>query len=218
MVSRVSVATLLVFCAIVPAARAQEPPPPIPPVVLDLRGSFTRFPTADTELAASRGLNTTELPRPALGGDVGLHLYPLRFRAVTFGIGGQFSYLRGRHTPSATGQDVFLRPVTERFVTGGAQLSLNFGNGNGWSYLSGGIGRSVWQVIPGTADATAADNERLKTINYGGGARWFMKKRLAFSFDVRLHAVNPGSPFSGFPGSPRTTLMVISAGASLKLR
>ena len=39
----------------------------------------------------------------------------------------------------------------------------------------------------------AADEEPLKTINYGGGARWFTKTHLAFSFDVRFYAINPGT-------------------------
>jgi hypothetical protein len=56
----------------------------------------------------------------------------------------------------------------------------------------------------------------LKTINYGGGARWFAKKHLAFSFDVRFHAINPGTASGGFPPSPRTTFLVIGAGVSVK--
>ena len=44
-----------------------------------------------------------------------------------------------------------------------------------------------------------------------------MKPHLAFSFDVRVYAISPGSPSPlGFPGSPRATLMVIGAGVSLK--
>ena len=36
-----------------------------------------------------------------------------------------------------------------------------------------------------------ADQQRVETINYGGGARWFIKPRLAFSIDVRFYAVSP---------------------------
>jgi hypothetical protein len=50
-----------------------------------------------------------------------------------------------------------------------------------------------------------------------------MKSHLAFSFDVRLYAVSPGTPEPGFffnggpaPGSPRTKLMIIGAGVSVK--
>jgi hypothetical protein len=207
---------VLIWCTAAADARAQDPPPPLPPLVLDLHGVFTRLPDDDLELAASRGLSVTELPGSAWGADVGLHFYPFRFRGMTLGIGGQFAFLRGHQSPGDS--EPLVRPVTERLVTGGAQLSFNFGTGNGWSYLSGGIGRSAWQIIPDGAEPASADEERLKTINYGGGARWFMKQRLAFSFDVRFHAINPGTPTAAFFGSPRTTLMVIGAGASLKIR
>ena len=97
------------------------------------------------------------------------------------------------------------------------QLSFNFGTGNGWSYISGGLGRSTWAVTPQGQEGFAADSEQLKTISYGGGARWFMKTHLAFSFDARFYAINPGTPFvAGALGSPRTTLIVIGAGVSVR--
>ena len=44
-----------------------------------------------------------------------------------------------------------------------------------------------------------------------------MKRHLAFSFDVRFNAINPGTPFfAGALGSPRTTLLVIGAGVSVR--
>lgn len=218
MIRRVAAAMALMLCAIAPAARAQETPPRLPFVVVDLHGTFARLPSDDVELAASRGITVGELPGPAVGGEVGVHVYPLVFRAITFGIGGQLIFARSHQTPPVTPSGAFLRPVTERFVSGSPQLSFNFGNGNGWSYLSGGLGRSVWQVIADDEEPHVADEERLKTINYGGGARWFIKKRLAFSFDVRFYAVNPGTGAFGFPGSPRSTILVIGAGASIKVK
>jgi hypothetical protein len=78
------------------------------------------------------------------------------------------------------------------------------------------VGLSQWSVIVDGQDAGPQDTERLRTINYGGGARWFAKDHLAFTFDVRFHLIAPGAPTSGRPGSPRTTLLVMSAGLSLK--
>ena len=66
------------------------------------------------------------------------------------------------------------------------------------------------------ATARAPDVERLKTIDYGGGARWFAKRHLAFSFDVRFYAINPSTPVNGLPPSPRTRLFVVGAGVSIK--
>ena len=96
------------------------------------------------------------------------------------------------------------------------QLSFNFGTGHGWSYLSGGIGRSTWSIVPDGRDPLNADRERLETINYGGGARWFVKPHLAFSVDARFYAIYPGTPDGGRPGGPRTTLLIVGAGISVK--
>jgi hypothetical protein len=70
--------------------------------------------------------------------------------------------------------------------------------------------------VPEGRPAFPTDSERLKTLNYGGGARWFAKSHLAFSLDVRFYALNPGSVYLDFPHSPRTTLLVIGAGISVK--
>jgi hypothetical protein len=195
-------------------ALAQEPPPKIGPFVVDLHATVPRFPQ-DPQLAQSRAMTLAELPGSGLGVLVGLHFYPLRWRAVTFGLGGEFATGRARQTPTAA--QTMVRPATERLTTITPQLSFNFGTGNGWSYISGGLGRSTWAVTPQGQEGFAADSERLKTISYGGGARWFMKTHLAFSFDARFYAINPGTPFvAGVLGSPRTTLIVIGAGVSVR--
>ena len=71
--------------------------------------------------------------------------------------------------------------------------------------------------IPGLAElpwkGTAALTRRAKQL---GGGRWFAKKHVAFSFDVRFYAINPGPPNGRFVGSPRTTLLVIGGGVSVK--
>ena len=195
-------------------AAAQDPPPRIGPFVVDLHATVPRFPQ-DPQLAASRGMDLLELPGSGLGLQIGVHVYPIRWRGVTFGVGGEFTTGRARQTPTAA--QTSLRPATERFTAVAPQLSFNFGTGNGWSYISGGLGPSTWAVVPQGQEGFGADSETLKTINYGGGARWFMKTHLAFSFDVRFYAINPGTPFfAGALGSPRTTLLVIGAGVSLK--
>ena len=58
--------------------------------------------------------------------------------------------------------------------------------------------------------------EPLQTFNYGGGARWFIKKRLAFSLDARFYDLKEGTAIPPAPGSPPTTLFIIAAGISLK--
>jgi len=209
---------LLLLCAFVSGARslrAQDPPPRIPWFVVDAHATVPRFPSNDTALADSRDLEASELPGRGWGAQVGLHIYPLRWRVITFGVGGEVAVGRATKTPNVD-TTVALRSAREVFRTIAPQLSFNFGNGNGWSYLSGGLGRSTWAIVPEGQENHPPDSEPLKTINYGGGARWFIKPRLAFSFDVRFYAINPGTPFGVLPGSPRTTLMVIGAGVSVK--
>ena len=193
---------------------AQDAPPSIGPFVVDLRGTFPGFPQ-DLFLANSRGLNVRELPGRGLGVDAGAHVYLFRWKAVTFGLGGQFTVGRARFAPPSESAESF-RSVTERFTSFGPQLSFNFGTGDGWSYFSGGVGRAVWSIVPDGSDPALPDEEILRAFNYGGGARWFAKPHLAFTFDVRIHAIDPGTPYLGRPGSPRTKLLIIGAGVSIK--
>jgi len=196
-------------------ARAQDAPPPIGLFVVDLHGVVPRF-GDDPALAESRGLTQPELPGSGLGITAGGEVYFAKFRSVTFGAGGDV--MIGR-SPIVSGQpdpSLELRAVTETLTSWLSELSLNFGNGNGWSYLSGGIGVSRWSIVPEGAAPLPIDNEWLKTINYGGGARWFPKKRLAFSLDVRFYEIAAGTAQLALPASPRTKLLVIGAGISVR--
>src|SRR4051812_26487021 len=126
--------TIAVICALASVFAAwsgpvfaQDPPPRIPLFVIDLHATTTAFPD-DPALAASRGLDPTELPGRGFGGDVAIHLFPFRYRAVTFGFGGRLMSTQAR---SNQGLDTLLpRPVTERFTYLGPQLSFNFGTGS----------------------------------------------------------------------------------------
>jgi hypothetical protein len=212
-------AAILALAAIVAPARfvsAQEPPPRLPLLVVDLHAVLPAF-SDDARLAASRGINQAQLPGVGVGGAVGAHVYFFKWRAVTFGIGGEMMLARGHRTPpSSAAQTGALAPVTERVRSIAPQVSFNFGTGDGWSYLSGGIATATWSIVPDGAAAIPGDDEALKTINYGGGARWFIKPHLAFSFDVRFYAISPGPPNGPTPGSPRTTMVVVGAGVSVK--
>jgi hypothetical protein len=196
-------------------AHAQDQPPPIGPFVIDLRGSFSRFP-ADQGLADSRGLGVNELPGPGFGVDAGAHVYPLRWGVVTFGFGAQVTAVRARSSGSDAGGVAVERPVTGRFLSLAPQLSFNFGSGNGWSYISGGVGPAAVSLVPDGQGSSSSDDERLTTLNYGAGARWFTRPHLAFTLDVRFYAMPAGTPRAGFQGSPPVTVFVAGAGISLK--
>ena len=109
-----------------------------------------------------------------------------------------------------------MRAVTEQFTSATAQLSFNFGSGNGWSYISGGSDRRQRTVIPAGAGVSAADAERLLSLNYGAGARWFIKPHVGFTFDVRWHQLSLGTPVDDLPASPASTLLIMSAGVTFK--
>jgi hypothetical protein len=197
-------------------AIAQDPPPPIPWVVVDLHGSIPRFPSDNPDLAASRNMNVAELPGSGLGVQLGLHVYPLRTRAVTIGLGGELAIGRASQTPGPTVSGATpLRAAEESITSLSPQLSLNFGNGSGWSYLSAGLGQTTWSLAPADLGEYPPNSDKLKTLNYGGGARWFIKPHVAFSFDVRFYAIGPGFAYI-FPATPRTTLLIIGAGISVK--
>ena len=199
-------------------ALAQDPPPPIPWFVVDLHATVPRFPSDDEQLAESRGMTVAELPGRGLGAQIAVQVYPLRTKAVTFGVGGELMAGRARQTPApgATVAGVVpLRAAEESIRSFSPQVSLNFGNGSGWSYLSVGLGQTTWSLATEDLIDYPPNSDKLKTFNYGGGARWFIKPHVAFSFDVRFYVISPGFDYI-FPASPRTRLLIIGAGVSLK--
>jgi hypothetical protein len=196
---------------------AQEPPPPIPRFVVDAHATVPLFPSDSQQLINSRNPSWTlaSLPGRGWGGQLGLHLYLLKWRALTVGIGGEVM-VASATSPGPTDQNRTAIALEERIVSAAPQLSFNFGTGHGWSYLSGGVGRSVWSLHETGQVEAAQDVEPLSTVNYGGGARWFIKNHLAFSLDARLYEIQPGTPVLPLVASPRTRMFIIGAGVSLK--
>ena len=207
-------APIVLWLSAAPAI-AQDAPPPIPRFAVDARGTIPKF-TRNLRLAQSRGLDVTELPGSGFGFDLDGHVYVFTWKAVTIGLGGQLTVARSHRSERVAGGEVVGRAVTERLTSISPQISFNFGTGDGWSYISGGIGPATWSVVPDAGSSLSSDTERLQTINYGGGARWFAKPHVAFTFDVRFYAINPGTPVLGLPGSPRTTMLIFGAGVSVK--
>jgi hypothetical protein len=187
----------------------------LPRFVVDLQASVPRLPT-DAEIAARRDLDVTWLPSWGVGVNAGVHAYPLRWKLVTFGIGGSFFWGgRSRTQDVLGGESEPSGPkVTTRLRGFAPQVSFNFGGRDGFSYLSGGISPAVLTVS--REDAPAETGEGAKTINYGGGARWFFSDRMAFSVDLRFYAIAPKLPSDKGGGHPRVTQMIASAGLSFR--
>jgi hypothetical protein len=195
-------------------ASAQDTPPPIGPFVVDIRATIPKFPQS-IFLASSRGLTEDELPGGGDGLDVGAQYYLLHWKVATLGVGGQFTFGRVHSAALETDGVVVSPGVAERFTSIAPQVSFNFGTGDGWSYISGGVGGSVWSIVPDGAEPLPSDQERLLTIDYGVGARWF-KRHAAFTFDVRFYTIGPSTPAFGYPGGPRITFVILGAGVSIK--
>lgn len=197
---------------------AQETQPedlPISRYVADVRFNFPKF-KQDPNVASSIGVATENLPTRGFGLVVGAHVYPLRLGIVTIGLGGEISKAtRGRTTNTGTDAAPVEVGVDTRFSAVSPQISFNFGARDGWSYISGGIGWSKF-TTENRAHPLPDPESATKTINYGGGARWFAKKHLAFGFDVRFYAVNPQLATATRPAFPRMTLLSLCGGISVR--
>ena len=202
---------LLLLRGVIPAA-AQDPGP-IGPFVIDVQGALVNV-GQDPDLAINRGLLPTQLSGSGLGINLAGHVYLFRWREITFGIGASAVFMSTSRTPGPDDLDPDGPTVNTRFRALSPQLSFNFGDGDGWSYLSGGIGTSRMSVFE--EQEIEPPQRRAGTLNYGGGARWFLTPSVAFSFDVRLFAISPLEQTDTEPGSPRMTRAAVSVGVSIK--
>ncbi|MCA1560040.1 MAG: hypothetical protein LC804_07155 [Acidobacteria bacterium] len=169
-----------------------------------------------SDLAASLDVTPVNLPTRGLGIVVGAHWYPARLGRMTLGIGGELMTSRGSRTQEPATEGGADGPtVNTRLSAVSPQVSFNFGGPEGWSYISGGIGWANFTTA--REDLPVADpSSRPKTINYGGGARWFSKKHVALSVDMRFYAINPQDATTARPAFPRMRLLVFSVGAGFK--
>ena len=200
-------------------ALAQPTERPIGRYVVDVRGSVVPF-KSNIELAQSRQMEPLDTPGLGMGLEVGAHLYFLRFKAITLGVGASFHSSLADRQPNEFSPDPDGPTLRKRFTAIAPQLSFNFGGSNGWSYISGGIAPTRLSLFPLNDDKNSQRSSN--TLNYGGGVRWFTSEHLAFSIDFRLYAISPLSAISpqeklpGQPYSPRMTQMVLSIGTSFK--
>ena len=220
-----------------PAAAQIAAPDPPGPYVIDVRVGTSAIPQ-DASFFPPVPIATI-IPSRGYGLDVGAHVYLMRLGPGRFGIGANVLRVRGTASPPAppsSGSTPATAPATTTpatrpdvnatLTTLAPQVSFNFGSAEGWSYVSAGVGRA--QLTTGTSafggsgsgtDLTperSADSGTRSSINVGGGARWFAKAHLAFSFDVRVHIVSAGAAEGTAPVTPRHTLLAASAGISLR--
>jgi hypothetical protein len=207
----------LTFAALLAAAPAWAQPAPTPPgpFALDVRFAMPSFNTGSA-LADPLGLRTAQMPSRGWGWDVGAQVYPLKSKRFALGLGASLVRTSGSRAPDPEDDAAVNDPTIEtRFDAFVPQLSLNFGTGRGWSYI--GAGLAFINRATGDVEAEVPLGPRLTGIHYGGGARWFLNKHVAFSFDLRFYRI-PEQPADGtiVPFQPKSRLFLGSAGLSFK--
>lgn len=205
-------------------AFAQTPSERLPWFAIDLHAGTVGLPQAEGWVPVVSA--DTELPGRAWGAGVGGTVYPLRVGIMTLGVGASFTTARGESASlsivSGSGSSATTRvtPAVRTGITSLApQLSINFGQKLGWSYLSAGLGRSKVtssaEAVGATPGSVVPDSWN-SALNFGGGARWFMKPRLGAGFDVRFVKLASRSATDTLPAAKRTQMWTISAGITLQ--
>jgi hypothetical protein len=183
--------------------------------VVDVRGAFPKL-AQDESVASGIGVTRANLPTRALGLVFGAHVYPLGGKSVALGIGGEFLMSgRGRTLEPTTEGGPAGPTVNARFSAISPQVSLNFGGRDGWSYLSGGMGWGRYTAERAEAPLSGSA-PRARSINYGGGARWFTNKHVAISMDLRFYRVDATGGSGTRPATPKVKSMTMSAGIALR--
>jgi hypothetical protein len=195
----------------------------LPWFALDAQGAWASLPTAEGWVPAVPA--TTPLPGRAWGVAGGATVYPLKTGLITWGVGVSMHTGKSTSDPlmsteTATAPSVpTTTTVTTQITSMLPQISMNFGHKLGWSYLSAGYGKS--KVVSssaafGTTPAQAVPEAWNGAINFGGGARWFMKPHLGASFDVRFTKLGSRAATDVLPAAKRTQMVTISVGISIQ--
>jgi hypothetical protein len=212
-----------------PTAEHAPPPPPQPtsatdappgPFALDVRLAMPSFNTGSA-LADPLRLRTSQLPGRGMGFELGASVYPLRGKRFALGLGAALIRTSGSKAPDPEDETAATDPTIEtRFNALVPQLSLNFGTGRGWSYIGGGL--AFMNRATGDVEADVPLGPRLTGIHYGGGARWFAGRHVAFSFDLRFYRIpeqaaeDATTDAAAVPFQPKSRLFMASVGLSFK--
>ena len=200
---RALVVTSVLLAAGPAIAQTKEP---LPTFAIDLHGASVGLPNADGWIPAPGA--DIEIPGRGWGVSGAATLYPFRLGIITFGVGAALA--------TGTGSSEVIRTSVVHLTP---QLSINFGHKLGWSYLSAGLGRTR---INSTADAVGTVPPAVvpaswnQALNFGGGARWFMRPRLGAGFDVRFVKLGSRGATAVLPSARRTQMITISAGISIQ--
>lgn len=149
------------------------------------------------------------LPSRGFGVDGGVDLFvgPGRHRRLSAGLRG-FA-VQGRTSGTSGGAT-----VTTRAIGGAPHVAVNFGHRHGWSYLS--VGAGGVEVTSNVGDVRDDPGGTTLAFHYGGGARWFLRDRLALSLDLRFWALTPRAASATRSAAAATTRVLFAAGLALR--
>ena len=197
----------------------------LPLFAIDLHGASVGLPTAEGWIPLPV-IGDTPLPGRGFGVSGGATVYPFKVGIMTLGFGASVSAGKGTGealtitTGSGTSAVTVVTPVFRtQALNVMPQVSINFGHKLGWSYLSAGVGTTR---VNASADATPTMAPVVlpetwnQAINFGGGARWFMKPRLGAGFDVRFVKLGSRAAAGDIPAAKRTQMITFSAGISIQ--
>ena len=219
---RFVVAAVLVLLAAPAHSQQREP---LPWFAIDLHAASVGLPTAEGWIPVPV-IGDTPLPGRGFGASVAATAYPFKLGIMTFGLGAAISSGSGKGealtitTGSGASEVTVVTPVFRtRALNVIPQISINFGHKLGWSYLSAGIGTTR---IAASADASPTTPQVTlpqtwnQALNFGGGARWFMKRRLGAGFDVRFIKLGSRAESGVIPAARRTQMVSFSAGITIQ--
>ena len=202
-----------------------QTPERLPWFAVDIHGASVGLPTAEGWIPVPV-LGDTPLPGRGFGMAAGATVYPLRLGIITFGAGASVSTAKGKGesltitTGSGASAVTIVTPVMRTAILNVIpQVSINFGRRLGWSYLSAGLGITR---VSSSADATGTMPQVIvpeawnQAINFGGGARWFMKDHLGAGFDIRFVKLGSRGATAVLPDARRTQMVTFSAGISIQ--
>ena len=205
---------LIVALAFVPSLARAQNNPTLPAFVADVRFFYAGL-GQDTTTASSIGLSSEQLPNRGLGGWAGVHVYPFRGKGFALGLGGEGLIARGREEPTAADGTPLGPPVQQRLRSLAGTLSLNFGHREGWSYVTAGMGPLQFATFQGDTPPADPPPQQL-TLNWGGGARWFLTSHVAFGFDIRFYLTKAQEASALYAPRDANRLLIMSAGLSFK--
>ena len=220
---------MLVLLVAAPAT-AQAPKEGLPRFAIDLHAATVGLPTAEGWVPIVPVVAAdTNVPGRAWGLSGGANIYLLKLGVMTFGIGAQLATGRGKSEPAPIVTPPSVTPSTPapqtipvvitQITSVLPQVSMNFGHKLGWSYLSAGYGRtrvssskSAVGAVPGEVIPEAWN----PALNFGGGAKWFMRPHLGASFDVRFTKLGSRGATATLPSAKRTQMVTMSVGISIQ--